>query len=80
MHYLSGDWVLKDEKKGLDLIKDAANGGNPKAQLSLGLYYASDDSGKMRDLKKAKIWVQKSYQNGFEPAKEVWNEYELWKY
>ena len=39
-----------------------------------------DGDGVSKSLKAAKYWVQLAYENNFEGAKELWDEYQLWKY
>ena len=36
--------------------------------------------GVLKDLKKAKEWISKAYENGDPGAKKFWEKYELWKY
>ena len=60
-------------------IKKSAEQGYAKAQYNLGWMYLNGE-GTLIDKKQAAYWIKKSYENGFDQAKEYWNEYELWKY
>jgi len=60
-------------------IKKSAEQGDAKAQFNLGTMYYNGE-GTLIDKKQAAYWIKKSYENGFEKAKKVWNENELWKY
>jgi len=42
------------------------------------MYY--DGEGTEKDLKQAAFWIKKSYENGNEEAKSVWERYELYNY
>ena len=60
-------------------IKKSAEQGYAEAQLILGgMYYAG--VGTEKDLKQAAFWIKKSYENGNEEAKSVWERYELYNY
>jgi len=39
-----------------------------------------DGEGTLTDKKLSAFWIKKSYDNGYDEAKEFWEEYELWKY
>ena len=59
--------------------------GHAKAQYNLGNLYANGD-GVLKDLSKAKYWINKAYENPnaetriVELAEKGWNQLELWKY
>jgi TPR repeat protein len=42
------------------------------------MYYNGE--GTLTDKKTAASWIKLSYENGFEKAKETWDDLELWKY
>jgi TPR repeat protein len=77
--YFNGKGVLKDYKKAVDLLKSAANQGEAEAQFILGKIYVEGD-GVPKSLKTAKIWVALAYENNFDGAEALWNDYKLWKY
>ena len=77
--YFNGKGVLKDYKKAVSWLKKAAEQGEAEAQYILGQIYIDGD-GVSKSLKAAKYWVQLAYENNFEGAKELWDEYQLWKY
>jgi TPR repeat protein len=61
------------------LLKSAANQGEAEAQFILGKIYVEGD-GVPKSLKTAKIWVALAYENNFDGAEALWNDYKLWKY
>jgi TPR repeat protein len=77
--YFNGKGVLKDYKEAVSWLKKAAEQGEAEAQYILGQIYIDGD-GVSKSLKAAKYWVQLAYENNFEGAKELWDEYQLWKY
>lgn len=57
-----------------------AENNNSEAQFKLGEIYCGGD-GVLKDYKKCKTWIEKSYENGCHiNPEEIWNKYELWKY
>ncbi len=52
---------------------------NDISQLKLGIQYYFG-KGTLIDKKQSAYWVRKSYENGNEDAKNIWEELELWKY
>ncbi len=79
MHYYGRGGVDKDSARAFDWFEKAAKHELPKAQYHLGLMYASG-RGVEKNMKKAKYWIKKSDENGFEKAKDAWEVYELWQY
>ena len=86
-----GDGALKERKEAVKLLNKAADQGYAEAQLEVGgLYIYSDlfnlDGIVLKDLSKARYWIEKAYENPDAGAgtlkllKMVWNKYELWKY
>lgn len=51
-------------------FRKAAISGMPQAQYAIGILH-TDNLIVPKDLKKAFIWIKKSYENGFEPAEEI---------
>ncbi len=63
------------------MVKKSAEQGNAQAQYSLALTYFNYNGLALSiDKKKAAVWMNKAYLNGWEEAKEMWNKLELWKY
>ncbi len=77
--YYNGKGVLKDYKKAVEWLTKAAEQGEVEAQFILGEIYI-EGKGAIKSFKTAKYWVQLAYENGFEGAKALWDEHELWKY
>ncbi len=77
--YYLGQGVLKDYKEAVIWYKKAANQDNKYAQYSLGICYCFGE-GVILDKSTAKYWIKLSYENGYDKAKVVWEEFELWKY
>ena len=77
--YFNGKGVLKDYKKAVNLLERAANQGEAEAQFILGKIYIEGD-GVPKSLKTAKIWVEMAFENDFDGAEALWNDYKLWKY
>jgi clan AA aspartic protease (TIGR02281 family) len=77
--YSDGKGVLLDDNQAVVWYKKAALQDNISAQFNLGLMYLGG-FGVETNKKEAAHWIKKSYDNGYEKAKEVWEEYELWKY
>ena len=77
--YFNGKGVLKDYKQAVRLLKMAGNQGEAEAQFILGKIYIDGD-GVTRSLKNAKYWVNLAFENEFDGAKALWNDFKLWKY
>jgi len=77
--YFNGKGVLKDYKTALKLFKMAGDQGDPEAQFILGKIYIEGD-GVARSLRNAKYWVNLAFENEFDGAEALWNDYQLWKY
>jgi hypothetical protein len=77
--YFNGKGVLKDYKKAISWFEKAGDQGEAEAQFILGKVYIEGD-GVSKSLKTAKYWVQLAYENDFEGAEDLWNDYELWKF
>ena len=77
--YFNGKGVLKDYKKAISWFEKAGDQGESEAQFILGKIYIEGD-GVSKSLKTAKYWVQLAYENDFEGAEDLWNDYELWKF
>ena len=77
--YRQGQGVLKNPKKDFYWTEKSAQQGFAPSQYKLGLYYLIGE-GVDVSLQKAAIWIDLAYENGLTNAKEVWDEYELWKH
>ena len=77
--YFNGKGVLKDYKRAVELFKMAGVQGEAEAQFILGKIYIEGD-GVTRSFKSAKFWVSLAFENEFDGAEALWNDYELWKY
>lgn len=60
--YARGSYLEKNSEKAVKFYQQAAQLGQPQAQLSLGLYY--DQQAEDHDLEKALFWYQKAADNG----------------
>jgi len=69
-----------DNHKAFKWYKKAAELGNTKAMYHLGRMYYFGHGVLWKDPKKAKYWIKKAYEAGYEDAEKLWNELELWKY
>ncbi len=78
--YYYGDGVLTDPEQAIYWYQKAVDLGYVKASLNLGIIYLKD----YQDAKKAKPYIKFAYENGnsevSQKAKELWEEYQLWKY
>lgn len=70
--YETGLAVERDLNKAASLFEQAAEAGNPKAQYSLAVMYATG-SGKGKDAELADYWLNESADNGYKPAIEKLN-------
>tara|TARA_B100000767_G_scaffold147449_1_gene138900 strand:+ start:147 stop:572 length:426 start_codon:yes stop_codon:yes gene_type:complete len=77
--YFNGKGVLKDYKQAVKLFKMAGDQGEAEAQFILGKIYIEGD-GVTRSFKNAKYWINLAFENEFDGAEALWNDYELWKY
>ena len=77
--YFNGKGVLKDYKRAVELFKMAGAQGDAEAQFILGTIYIEGD-GVTRSLRSAKFWVSLAFENEFDGAEALWNDYKLWKY
>ena len=77
--YFNGKGVLKDYKRAVELFKMAGAQGDAEAQFILGKIYIEGD-GVTRSLRSAKFWVSLAFENEFDGAEALWEDYELWKY
>ena len=77
--YFNGKGVLKDYKRAVELFKMAGAQGDAEAQFILGKIYIEGD-GVIRSLRSAKFWVSLAFENEFDGAEALWNDYKLWKY
>ena len=74
-----------DYKTALKEWQPLADQGYAKAQYNLGVLYANG-IGELKDLSKAKYWINKAYENPdaststLRLADQGWNQLELWKY
>jgi uncharacterized protein len=81
--YSNGIVVLKDKDKAIEWYKKSAEQGFDYAQIRLGEIYTKSPK---KDLKKAKYWIHKAYNNSTvsvaakKLSKAIWSHYELWKY
>lgn len=79
MYNLIGNENLPNDQESFKKCKLLAEKGNDNAQLYLGLLYLNG-KGVKKDIKKTKYWISESLSSGNSKAKEIWHEYELWKY
>ncbi|WP_253684852.1 MULTISPECIES: tetratricopeptide repeat protein [unclassified Treponema] len=77
--YYNGEGTLVDKKQALYWYTKSAEKGVAYAQFNLALMYYYGD-GILADKKQAAYWIKQAYENGYEPAKELWDADELWKY
>lgn len=77
--YFNGKGVLKDYKQAVKFLKMAAEQGEAEAQFILGKIYIEGD-GVNKSYKKAKYWVNLAFENDFDGAEALWDDYNLWKY
>jgi TPR repeat protein len=79
--YYFGAGVLQDNRKAIKWHTKAANRGYVISQLKLVDIYTEEP---VKNLSKAKFWVEKIYENGnpedVKKSEEIWNKFELWKY
>lgn len=82
MMYYEGEGTLINKIKAFDFLLKSAKRNIIFSYYILGLYYATDKD--YKNLKKSAKWTKLAYEsddvNYSEPAKEIWEEYELWKY
>eukprot|EP01087_Luapelamoeba_hula_P023142 TRINITY_DN845_c0_g1_i1.p1 TRINITY_DN845_c0_g1~~TRINITY_DN845_c0_g1_i1.p1 ORF type:complete len:1213 (+),score=235.00 TRINITY_DN845_c0_g1_i1:88-3639(+) len=62
--YDNGDHVPRNQPLAHEYYLAAANGGNNIAMANLGNHYGAGIEGVPRDLKKALMWYQRSFDNG----------------
>ncbi len=70
--------VPKNSEIALKWIIQASNNNLPIAQFRLGTMYLTG-AGIIEDKQKAAMLIKKSYDGGYLKAKEVLDEYKLWK-
>lgn len=75
----NGEGTLTDKKKGFKYYYEAAYRGHSAAQYQVGVAYYYG-YGTTIDKVKSASWIKKSFENGYERAKEFWEERQLWKY
>jgi TPR repeat protein len=69
--YSSGQWgVERDQKKGAEWYRLAAENGLRQAQVKLGFMYEFGRDGVERDLKEALRWFEAATENGLYPDME----------
>ena len=56
-----------------------ARDGDPAAQCELGLAYYYG-RGVLKDPYEAACWIKRAYDNGWEQARTIWNDLQLWQY
>lgn len=71
--------TFKWYKKAIDLYEKSAKQGSTRAQFNLGVMYYYG-KGINKNFNKSALLIKKSYTNGYERAKNFWEENELWKY
>lgn len=71
--------LKSNPKKAFDYLNKASELGKIEAMYDLGVMYA-EGNGILKDMIKAKYWISKAYNSGYEKASVVWNHFELWKY
>lgn len=74
MKYREGKGCRKDIKKMIFYLKEAAVQSEAQSQYQLGLAYING-TGVSKDLASAKQWMQSSYANGENRAKEILEKY-----
>jgi len=72
-------FVDKNERLGFYWYKKSAENNNSIAQFLVAINYFYG-IGTLIDKKKSASWMRKSYENGYQDAKNKWEELELWKY
>tara|TARA_B100000795_G_C22741054_1_gene415365 strand:+ start:805 stop:1230 length:426 start_codon:yes stop_codon:yes gene_type:complete len=77
--YFNGKGVLKDFSQSVKLLKMAGDQGEAEAQFILGKIYIEGD-GVAKSFKTAKYWINLAFENEFDGAEALWNDYKLWKY
>lgn len=75
MAYLNGDGVAENEKDGLRWITQSANLGNNMAAYYLGVFYF--EAIEIKDVSKARYWLQKAIELGNEMAIQYKKEHGL---
>lgn len=60
MMYLNGEGMAPDGNRGLQLIRESANRGYPKAQVTIGHLYLSGDAGLLQDYQVAANWFMRA--------------------
>ena len=77
--------LLRNDKEAFNHYLKSAEQGDAFGQYNLGWRYASG-TGVLKDLYKAKHWLNQAYENPnadtqtIKQTEELWNSYELWKY
>ena len=74
--------IYESENNGREaasLYKKAAEKGHAASQVQLAMLYVSGD-GVLKSMKDSAYWMKLAYANDSSRAKDLWNEYELWKY
>lgn len=68
-----------DIKRAVEELKDLSENGYSYASLVLGMIYL-DGFKVLKNPIKAKLYIEKSYEQGLtEAASDIWNKFELWK-
>nr|WP_255449767.1 retroviral-like aspartic protease family protein [Seonamhaeicola sediminis] len=75
----NGEGILTDRKKGFKYYYEAAYRGHSAAQYQVGVSYYYG-YGTNIDKAKSASWIEKSFENGYERAKEFWDNKQLWIY
>jgi len=68
--YRNGDGVARDDAMAIEWFRKAADGGDPKAQCSLGVMYVTG-RGVTQDVDQATAWFNKAAAQGDEDAVEA---------
>lgn len=82
--YISGGSSKRDDSlKSIDWYKKAYENGSDTAPFYLGrMYCYGMNKGIQKDLKKCSYWIKIAHEEDLvkDLAKEMWDEYKLWKY
>lgn len=67
---------LKNIRKAMSLLLDAASQGDPMAQLGMGMIYETGTCGKTRNIRLSKKWYKMAAKNGDERASKPLKKYQ----
>jgi len=79
VYFLGLTYIQKNPKLAFKYLSEAASQGYHPGMYNLSVMYA-EGTGVLKNMKKAKYWISKSYDLGNKDAPKAWNHFELWKY